>query len=273
MACVLPGGLWLEGTLRRDARLRPISGRLEHAIAVERERAESWPVLVSNALLHALEELAGEAPSLERIDALAIADRQYLLLQLNAALGEDRVWLSPECDSCGARFDLELRRSELPCRQSGTGFPFAEATLDDGRALCLRVPSGADQCRIATLSAESALTSLLDACVLSVDGCEPPADFAQTLDAAAIERIEAALDAVAPAFATQLSTRCPACAVMQQLEIDALLEVSVSTDTVLEEVHAIAFNYHWSEAEILALPRARRRRYLDLIDAARGMAS
>ncbi len=35
---------------------------------------------------------------------------------------------------------------------------------------------------------------------------------------------------------------------------------------VVEEVHALAFHYHWAEQEILALPRSRRRRYLDLID-------
>ncbi|MCK7500249.1 MAG: hypothetical protein MZW92_65580 [Comamonadaceae bacterium] len=37
-------------------------------------------------------------------------------------------------------------------------------------------------------------------------------------------------------------------------------------------VHRLAWHYHWSEAEILALPRGRRAHYLALIDAARGMS-
>lgn len=31
------------------------------------------------------------------------------------------------------------------------------------------------------------------------------------------------------------------------------------------QVHLIASNYHWSEAEILRLPNLRRREYVDLI--------
>jgi len=32
-----------------------------------------------------------------------------------------------------------------------------------------------------------------------------------------------------------------------------------------EEIHVIAMHYHWSEAQILALPCTRRQRYLALI--------
>lgn len=39
----------------------------------------------------------------------------------------------------------------------------------------------------------------------------------------------------------------------------------MSADLLLTEVHALALHYHWSERDILALPRARRRRYLALL--------
>jgi hypothetical protein len=42
-------------------------------------------------------------------------------------------------------------------------------------------------------------------------------------------------------------------------------------EAISADIHTIACNYHWSEAEILALPQKRRRRYLRLIDRARGM--
>jgi hypothetical protein len=46
----------------------------------------------------------------------------------------------------------------------------------------------------------------------------------------------------------------------------SLLASGIATgDRLLEEVHSIARAYHWSEAEILALPLPRRRRYLDLL--------
>jgi hypothetical protein len=36
-------------------------------------------------------------------------------------------------------------------------------------------------------------------------------------------------------------------------------------------VHVLASTYHWSERQILGLPRSRRRLYLDLIDRSRGV--
>ena len=33
----------------------------------------------------------------------------------------------------------------------------------------------------------------------------------------------------------------------------------------MEEVHILALHYHWSEADILALPSPKRQRYLSLL--------
>jgi hypothetical protein len=38
-----------------------------------------------------------------------------------------------------------------------------------------------------------------------------------------------------------------------------------SSGGLYEEVHHLAFHYHWSEREILDMPRAKRRRYLALL--------
>lgn len=36
-------------------------------------------------------------------------------------------------------------------------------------------------------------------------------------------------------------------------------------ERLYEEVHHLALHYHWSEAEILRLPRSKRLRYLGLL--------
>ncbi len=36
-------------------------------------------------------------------------------------------------------------------------------------------------------------------------------------------------------------------------------------DGLLEEVHHLAYHYHWAEREILAMPRSKRRQYLSLL--------
>jgi hypothetical protein len=46
-----------------------------------------------------------------------------------------------------------------------------------------------------------------------------------------------------------------------------------SASELYDEVHALAWHYHWSEAEILALPRVRRQSYMSRVDRARGMTS
>ena len=40
-----------------------------------------------------------------------------------------------------------------------------------------------------------------------------------------------------------------------------------SVEGLYEEVHHLAYHYHWAERDILDLPRAKRRRYLGLLAA------
>jgi hypothetical protein len=34
---------------------------------------------------------------------------------------------------------------------------------------------------------------------------------------------------------------------------------------LFEEIHHLAYHYHWGEQEILAMPRSRRRQYLSIL--------
>ncbi len=38
-----------------------------------------------------------------------------------------------------------------------------------------------------------------------------------------------------------------------------------SRDGLYEEIHHLAFHYHWAERDILDMSRAKRRRYLTLL--------
>ena len=73
-----------------------------------------------------------------------------------------------------------------------------------------------------------------------------------------------------PEAETELRAPCPACGT----EVTALLDAEsflagefARTDGIFGEVDRLARTYHWSEAEILALTVARRRRYLALAGA------
>jgi hypothetical protein len=66
-----------------------------------------------------------------------------------------------------------------------------------------------------------------------------------------------------------LEFTCPACATRGQVLFDAadllFRELGLGRGDLYGEVHRLALAYHWSEAEILALSWAKRRRYLDLL--------
>jgi hypothetical protein len=198
------------------------------------------------------------------VEELAVADRQYLLLRLGALLHGDHFWATATCPHCRAPFDLGLSRSQLPVKAAEPGFPFF--ALDSaGHSLVVRAPTGADQAHLARLPEERAVRALLQRCLVSVDGQPTPPDFADGLTAAEVARIEALLDEGAPAVGTQVSTHCPECAAALVVEVDPYLPARWRRRDLYGEVHVIAGRYHWSEADILALPRERRQLYLELI--------
>ena len=65
--------------------------------------------------------------------------------------------------------------------------------------------------------------------------------------------------------------KCPECGEQQYAELDHYLLDAVDERLFYDEVHTLASHYHWSEADILDLPQAKRRLYIDLINRARGM--
>jgi hypothetical protein len=76
---------------------------------------------------------------------------------------------------------------------------------------------------------------------------------------------------MAPEIATHLQTHCPSCETENHLPISAYATLQRPVGDLYAEIHRLANTYHWSESDILGLPRARRQIYLQLIDQSRGM--
>jgi hypothetical protein len=256
---LLPGGIVRDGERRRRFAFRPIDGALEVALA-EAVSAPSMPEAVTAALAATLAEVGGEPATAEVVRGLAVGDRQFLVRQLSAHLGRDRVWLTASCGACGESFDFEVAQAALPVKEAGAGYPFAEVETPGSR-IRLRVPTGADQEAIAGLPDGEALRVLFARCL--VEG--------EAEDDGELAAAEAAVEAAAPEVALAALAACPACRADNEVAVDPYLPLSARSDDVFLEVHRLASSYHWSEAEILALPRARRQVYLRLIDRSRGM--
>ncbi|HEX4960713.1 MAG TPA: hypothetical protein VF173_07725 [Thermoanaerobaculia bacterium] len=261
---MLPGGLFEQGERLRDWSFAPLTGALEVAIAEAARGQASLPQRITAVLAAALGRLGGGEVGSEAVRSLCVADRQFLMRRLAVTLGQDEDWLSAACTRCGSAFDVPIRQSELPVKPAGDGFPFITAETSHGR-LRLRVPTGADQEAIAAVEDPAeARRRLARRCVVDpLPGPLTPKD---------LEAIDTALEEVAPELVTRVQVPCVDCGHPNELYLDPYLCLSRASTEIFADVHALASHYHWSQREILSLPRERRQLYIDLIDKARGMA-
>jgi len=271
---ILPGGLWHNGERQRDYAFKVLTGAVELALAEAAEGARSRPEAVTNALAASLQSLGHLEPTPDRIDALSIGDRQFLTQQLAVLQGLNEVWMSTVCRRCGESFDFLIRFSELPVKEAGPGFPFVQVTTSLGEA-CWRVPTGADQKVLASLlEGEDGPRGLVDRCLVAVSDLGEQADWAPwlaDLSQEDVKHIEAALEEVAPEVTAEVQVSCIACGQNHRVEIDPYFGLYYKNKDITTEIHLIASNYHWSEADILSLSQGRRQRYLHLIDQSRGL--
>jgi hypothetical protein len=265
----LPGGIRIAGVLKRSFRFKPVTGSLEIVLCESASDAGTTPARITAVLSEALAELGDTAVSVSCVRNLSVGDRQFLMDQLAAHIDDQLVWLTAECGQCHELFDISLRFAELPVKPAGEDFPETTVETEHGR-FRVRVPTGADQEAIATVDDETeALHILLQRLVSTVEPSQA-LDVTQ-LSGNDIAVIEARVEAMAPEIATHLQTHCPSCETENQLPISPYATLQRPVGDLYAEIHRLANTYHWSESDILSLPRARRQIYLQLIDQSRGM--
>ena len=208
----------------------------------------------------------GDAPSVRDFWwAQTVSRRTGALLRLLALTdGRAQLALTASCGSaaCGEAFEFELPLAALPDGAAG-GEPIA-VQLRYGRSAALRRPTGDDlrRWRDATPSSrDEAVLTMLEAVVI---GGQVSAD-----DEAHVAEAIAAMD---PLVAFSVACRCPACGADNDVAVDlealVLKRLASHQRALLLEIHRFASAYGWTEAEVLAVPAARRARYLELIDDA-----
>ena len=92
----LPGGLAINGCIERQARFRPLTGRIEQAL-IEPGIALGRVGYVTSVLDSTLDSI-GDQPA--NVSDLCVADRQYLMMRLAAMLNGERMWLKVGCRHC-----------------------------------------------------------------------------------------------------------------------------------------------------------------------------
>jgi hypothetical protein len=275
IAINLLDGLPGEGEAQ-NARVRALTGRDEALLG---SLTDALPAQRITDLLATVTLRIGEhAPvNADLARHLTAGDRERLLIACAAAtLGEsvDVVARCPRAE-CRELIDLSVDLVALLQPMQGARPPdhlLAVGSDVGGRTLRFRLPTGADleaAAQIAIDDAGAARASLLDACLLDiVDERDTP--VARELEPAVAAALEDAIAALDPMAECTAAGDCPACGEPIRSLVDGfalLCSAVVTPDRLLAEIDSVARVYHWSEAEILALPLPRRRRYLELIHA------
>jgi T4 bacteriophage base plate protein len=260
----LPGGLVLEeGRRLGQAALRPLTGREEEWLA-KHPRAPSAAVttrLLSNCLVW----LDDAKITSDLIRQLLVGDRDYLMLQLRRITLGDEFQAVFTCPACSAKMNTNFDTSEVPIESHPQ--TAASYTLElrepqpAGRTVRFRLPTGSDQEALFGMDPADGVGTLLNRCLLD-DGGAPLLPEEQQSVIEAMER-------VAPRVELELDLTCPECRQSFVAPFDTTSfffdEMRINAGRLLGEVHALAFYYHWSEADILQLQRDRRRAYLALL--------
>ena len=216
----------------------------------------------------AMLSLAFPEESRDELSRLSLGRRTARLLDVRERLFGPELHGFAECPQCGTALELAMDadalRSERPVHSA------AELELDaDGfrihfRLLDSRDLKAASRCD----GVESARSLLVQRCVLGARRGDESIDAAE-LPPPVIDRLAQQLDECDPRAETLVALTCPACAFEWQLAFDVAsflhTEISARGRRLLSEVHALAREYGWREADILAMSDVRRREYLELI--------
>jgi hypothetical protein len=203
----------------------------------------------------------------ERAWALPVGTRIERLLRIVALTEEsDALPVALRCPAaeCGKTLEVNLPFDRLP---TGTSEDVTvDVPLASGNVVRLRRPTGSDQQTWRTQTFRTQRDALAGiVATLTVSATNP-------LDDDALAPLSAAMESFDPLTAFRVSTECPYCGehatILVDLEAEALRHLASHRRALLLQIHALATQYGWSEAAILAVPPRRRARYLQLIEAA-----
>jgi hypothetical protein len=170
---------------------------------------------------------------------------------------------------CGSVFEIELPLDEVIGHGGAAVAERVTVALPDGQRATVRPPTGDDQRewrRRRYASRDEAAVAIATRLVI-----EP---HLSPTDSAAMDTIAAALAAADPLVSFTVSCACPACGRPNETTVDlemlALRRIAARRQALLEEVHAFACAYGWTEQDTLAIPPERRAEYRQLIDGVAG---
>jgi len=223
---------------------------------------------------------------------LSIGDRVFLLLCTRQLLFGDIIRSTITCPKCEQSMSLELSVKSLLQTKHPEPSEYYNLKIE-GYDMQIRPLTGFDQ-GLQSLSLfsqssfgysieEKSLEDFVRSCILYSD---PP--LPDLLPKSLIDEIGLKMEEIDPLSDITFTMPCPECDcafiksfpvedyIFRELDmfrgIPSSSLVSDEGESRLDlEVHLLAFNYHWSEQDILSIPTKRRKRYARLVQLATNM--
>jgi hypothetical protein len=243
---------------------------MEHALSAAEvldvwERARSVSRADCALLLAAS---AGNGASRDELAQLDIGRRDAQLLNLREKLFGPRMTGRANCPACAQAIEMNFSVAEIRAGSEEELAP--QFTTRCGEyEVTFRLPNTND---LATLIAGDNIVMqkrcLAQRCVLSATRDGQALAFPE-LPNEAINTLSERMSELDPQGDVQLALTCPRCSHRWDSPLDVVsfvwTEVQAHAAQLLRDVHVLASNYGWREAEILTLSPVRRQAYLELI--------
>lgn len=189
------------------------------------------------------------------VDAVTLGQRQQQLLALHRALVGGPIEAQVSCSACATTNEFNVPADAIAAAPSSPAGATVEI-VEGESSWRFRVPVMRDLAPMA----EPMAATILDRCRVA-GPLEVPASVAAAAGAA--------FEAIDPAANIVVTIACAGCGTGIAATVDiadfVARDLDLLADSLMRDIDVLAGAYGWDEATILALPAARRRRYIELV--------
>jgi len=279
----LPHGyIDLDGSSHKQVVLRALGGYEEELLTSSQQVSAKQVSRVLARCIVKLGDVVSVSESIAR--NLLIVDRLFLLLKLRLITFGDFIQSVVHCpeSDCNQKIDIDFNISDIQFADINNPREIYQLQLSENSVLqCeiddprvdFRLPNGGDQelvsSRLNNNSAE-VVSFLLSRCIKKFAGQDGISlDQVKTLPALTRLEIERAIEERAGDTDLSMTTQCPHCQFAFEVPFDIhdffFGELKISQQHLYNEVHYLAFHYHWSEQEIMSMTKEKRGNYVAML--------
>jgi hypothetical protein len=209
--------------------------------------------------LELLESMLDKDAEAVKATSIVTADRDRILAAIYQDLYGSKIESTVSCRHCREQFDVDFSLTTLltQLHPGKTELP-KNGLYETANGVVYRLPTGADEMKAILTEETDPAQALLAQCLVD------------RADLAKADMVEEAMATLAPVMNLEMQAICPECAREQNVRFDMqtflLVRLKKERPRLLYEIHRIASSYHWSQQEILQLPRTLRKQYVELIE-------